>query len=76
MGEREEQSRRAGAQTYQGGPWQWMSDIAWKNDMRRSRPGAVDVLEDAVIIMVEDIERLYGAARHDVVMVPRVASPN
>lgn len=46
-----------------------MGDVKRKNDMRRRRSGTVDMLEDTVIVLIEDIERLYGATCHDVVMV-------
>lgn len=46
-----------------------MGNIERKDDMRRCWSGAVDMLEDTIIVVIEDIERLYGAACHDVVMV-------
>lgn len=46
-----------------------MGDIERENNVRTRRSGAVDMLEDTVIVLIEDIERLYGATCHDVVMV-------
>lgn len=46
-----------------------MGVIERKDNVRRRRSGAIDMLEDTVIVLIEDIERLYGATDHDVVMI-------